>query len=135
MRRLRKLRHSKRRELRRTTPTTATGFRALAAYHASLVPDPDPDDVAGQCQRDMEAACARATTQVPLRGTRLVRTLQAFTDFDRGVRVATVSNAKGEVGSGAAVYCRRSAPAMGAPGHDLARWGSPLFDRVWDNAL
>ena len=54
--------HSKRQELRRTTPTTATGFRALAAYHASLVPDPDPDDVAGQCQRDMEAACARATT-------------------------------------------------------------------------
>ncbi|WP_342111761.1 hypothetical protein [Methylobacterium sp. SI9] len=59
--RLRKLRHSKRRELRRTTPTTPAGFRALAAYHASLIPDPDPDDVAGQCQRDMEAACARAT--------------------------------------------------------------------------
>jgi hypothetical protein len=59
--RLRKLRHSKRRELRRTTPTTAAGFRALAAYHASLIPDPDPDDVAGQCRRDMEAACARAT--------------------------------------------------------------------------
>jgi hypothetical protein len=60
--RLRKLRHSKRRELRRTTPTTAAGFRALATYHASLVPDPDPDDVAGQCRRDMEAAFARATT-------------------------------------------------------------------------
>lgn len=58
--RLRKLRHTKRRELRRTTPTTAAGFRALAAYHASLIPDPDPDNVAGQCQRDMEAACARA---------------------------------------------------------------------------
>ncbi|KZB99340.1 hypothetical protein AU375_04416 [Methylobacterium radiotolerans] len=59
--RLRKLRHSNRRELRRTTPTTAAGFRALVAYHASLVPNPDPDDVAGQCRRDMEAACARAT--------------------------------------------------------------------------
>lgn len=59
--RLRKLRHSKRRELRRTTPSTAAGFRALAAYHASLIPDPDPDDVAGQCRRDMDAACARAT--------------------------------------------------------------------------
>lgn len=60
--RLRKLRHSKRRELRRTTPTTAAGFRALAAYHASLIPEPDPDDVAGQCRRDMKAACTRATT-------------------------------------------------------------------------
>lgn len=59
--RLRKLRHSKRRELRNTTPTTAAGFRALAAYHAALIPNPDPDDVAGQCRRDMEAACARAT--------------------------------------------------------------------------
>ena len=59
--RLRKLRHSKRRELRNTTPTTAAGFRALTAYHAALIPDPDPDDVAGQCRRDMEAACARAT--------------------------------------------------------------------------
>lgn len=60
--RLRKLRHSKRRDLRRTTPTTAAGFRALAAYHETLIPDPDPDDVAGQCQRDMEAACARASS-------------------------------------------------------------------------
>ena len=58
---LRKLRHSKRRELRNTTPTTAAGFRALTAYHAALIPDPDPDDVAGQCRRDMEAACARAS--------------------------------------------------------------------------
>lgn len=60
--RLRKVRHSKRRELRNTPPTTAAGFRALAAYHAALIPDPDPDDVAGQCRRDMAAACARATT-------------------------------------------------------------------------
>lgn len=54
-----KLRHNRRRDLRRATPTTAAGFRALRAYYESLIPFPDPDDVAGRCAADFAAAVAR----------------------------------------------------------------------------
>lgn len=62
-RRLCKLRHSRRRDLRAGTPTTAAGFQALAAYYAGIVPHPDPDDVAGRCAADYRAAADRALSQ------------------------------------------------------------------------
>ena len=54
-----KTRHNRRRDLRRATPTTAAGFRALRAYYESLIPHPDPDDVASRCAADYVAAVAR----------------------------------------------------------------------------
>ena len=59
--RLRKLRHSARRNLRRATPQTLEGFAALGIYYHSLVPLPDPEDVAGTCHADLAAAYARMT--------------------------------------------------------------------------
>lgn len=54
-----KNRHNRRRDLRRATPTTAAGFRALRFYYESLIPSPDTDDVAGRCAADFAAAVAR----------------------------------------------------------------------------
>ncbi|GJE77259.1 hypothetical protein BGCPKDLD_3862 [Methylorubrum suomiense] len=54
-----KLRHNRRRDLRRATPTTAAGFRALRAYYQTLIPMPDIDDVATRCAADFVAAVAR----------------------------------------------------------------------------
>ena len=57
--RSRKLRHGARRNLRRATPETLTGFAALGIYYGGLVPSPDPQDVAGTCHTDLAAAYAR----------------------------------------------------------------------------
>lgn len=54
-----KLRHNRRRDLRRATPTTAAGFRALRAYYQTLIPMPDVDDVATRCAADFVAAVNR----------------------------------------------------------------------------
>lgn len=56
---LRKARHSARRALRRVTPQNGEEFALLSDYCRGLVPSPDPQDVAGTCRRDLDAARKR----------------------------------------------------------------------------
>lgn len=55
-----KLRHSRRRDLRRATPTTGEGFRALHRHYTSLVPaGEDRDGIRERCRLDFAEAVAR----------------------------------------------------------------------------
>lgn len=84
-RRLCKLRHSRRRELRAGTPTTAGGFQALAVYYAGIVPNPDPDNVAGRCATDYRAAADRAIDRNSNSGRTSRRPVVADEDSSRAV--------------------------------------------------
>lgn len=55
-----KLRLARRRDLRRATPTTEEGFRALHRHYVSITPtNGDPDGIGERCRRDFADAVAR----------------------------------------------------------------------------